>query len=81
MKDFKLEVWTALVGPANLSPAAQARLALEVPRIIRDADTRQKLFNQGWQAMGTSPEGLRSRLKDETAILGNIIQTRGIKIQ
>ncbi len=81
VKDFKLEVWTALVGPANLSPAAQARLALEVPRIIRDADTRQKLFNQGWQAMGTSPEGLRSRLKDETAILGNIIQTRGIKIQ
>ncbi|MBC7445143.1 MAG: tripartite tricarboxylate transporter substrate binding protein [Polaromonas sp.] len=79
--DVNLEVWTALVGPARLSQAAQARLAANVPRIIRDADTRQKLFAQGWQAAGTSPEGLRSRLKDETAALGAIIQARGIKIE
>nr|WP_238541133.1 tripartite tricarboxylate transporter substrate-binding protein [Polaromonas sp. CF318] len=76
-----LEVWTALIGPANLSKAAQARLAQEVPRIIRDADTRQKLFNQGWQAVGTSPDGLKSRVKDEAAILGGIIQSRGIKLE
>ena len=81
LKNVNLEVWTALIGPANLSKAAQARLAEEVPRILRDAQTRQKLFAQGWQAVGTSPDGLRSRLKDETAILGNIIKTRGIKIE
>ena len=81
LNNVNLEVWTALIGPARLSRAAQARLAQEVPRIVRDADTRQKLFAQGWQAVGTSPEGLNSRLKDETAILGNIIQTRGIQIQ
>jgi tripartite-type tricarboxylate transporter receptor subunit TctC len=76
-----LEVWTALIGPAGLSKAAQARLAQEVPRIIRDADTRQKLFNQGWQAVGTSPDGLKTRVKDEAAILGGIIQSRGIKLE
>jgi tripartite-type tricarboxylate transporter receptor subunit TctC len=81
LQNFNLEVWTALIGPASLSRAAQARLAQEVPRIIREAETRQKLFNQGWQAVGTSPDGLKSRIKDETAILGNIIQTRGIKIE
>ncbi|SFC32657.1 Tripartite-type tricarboxylate transporter, receptor component TctC [Polaromonas sp. OV174] len=81
VKNFNLEVWTALIGPARLSPAAQARLAREVPRILREADTRQKLFIQGWQAVGTSPEGLKSRIKDEAAILGNIIQSRGIKIE
>jgi tripartite-type tricarboxylate transporter receptor subunit TctC len=81
VQNFKLEVWTALIGPASLSKAAQARLALEVPRIIRDAETRQKLFNQGWQAVGTSPEGLNSRIREETTILGNIIQSRGIKIE
>ena len=37
--------------------------------------------DEGWQAVGTSPEGLKSRLKDETALLDNIIQTRGIKIE
>ena len=81
LKNVNLEVWTALIGPARLSRAAQVRLAQEVPRILRDEDTRQKLFAQGWQAVGTSPEGLSSRLKNETAILGNIIQTRGIKIE
>lgn len=81
VRNFNLEVWTALVGPARLSKAAQARLAQEVPRIIRDNDTRQKLFNQGWQAVGTSPEGLSSRLRSETAIMGGIISMRGIKIE
>ena len=81
VRNFNLEVWTALVGPANLSKAAKAKLNTEVSKIIRDADTRQKLFNQGWQAVGTSPEGLTSRIKSETAIMGGIIAMRGIKIE
>ena len=81
VRNFNLEVWTALVGPANLSKAAQARLNAEVSKIIRDADTRQKLFNQGWQAVGTSPEGLISRIKSETAIMGGIIAMRDIKVE
>jgi tripartite-type tricarboxylate transporter receptor subunit TctC len=81
VRGFALEVWTALVGPANLSPAAQAKLATEVSKAIRDADTRQKLFNQGWQAVGSSPEGLKNRVKDETAIMGGIISMRGIKVE
>ena len=80
VRNFNLEVWTALVGPANLSKAAKTRLNQEVSRIIRDSDTRQKLFNQGWQAVGTSPEGLLSRVRSETAIMGGIIAMRGIKV-
>ena len=81
IKNVNLEVWNALVGPATLSKAAQARLHMEVPRLVRDPETRQKLFNQGWQAVGTSQEGLNNRLKEEAAMLGNIIQARGIKIE
>lgn len=81
VRNFNLEVWTALVGPANLSKAAQVRLNAEVSKIIRDTDTRQKLFNQGWQAVGTSPEGLTSRIKSETAIMGGIITMRNIKAE
>ena len=81
VRNFNLEVWTALIGPANLSKAAKARLNQEVSKIIRDNDTRQKLFNQGWQAVGTSPDGLLSRIRSETAIMGGIIAMRGIKIE
>jgi len=81
VRNFNLEVWTALVGPARLSPAAQARLAAEVPKAIRSDETRQRLFNQGWQAVGSSPEGLRRRLREETALMGGIIAMRGIKVE
>jgi len=69
------------VGPATLSKSAKARLNQEVSKIIRDNETRQKLFNQGWQAVGTSPEGLVSRIRNETAIMGGIIAMRGIKVE
>ncbi|MES1976799.1 MAG: tripartite tricarboxylate transporter substrate binding protein [Pseudomonadota bacterium] len=81
VRDFNLEVWTALVGPANLSKAARARLDTEIYKIMRDADTRQKLFNQGWQPVGTSADGLLSRIRSETAIMGGIIRMRNIKIE
>jgi tripartite-type tricarboxylate transporter receptor subunit TctC len=81
VRDFKLEVWTALVGPASLSKAAQDRLNAEVPDLIRNAETRQKLFNQGWQAVGTSPDGLKSRVKEEASIMNGIISARGIKLE
>jgi tripartite-type tricarboxylate transporter receptor subunit TctC len=81
VQNLNLEIWNALVGPARLSAAAQTRLALEIPAILHSAETRQKLFNQGWRAVGSSPEGLTSRLKEEGAVLGNIITLRGIKME
>ncbi len=81
VRDFNLEVWTALVGPANLSKAARARLDAEIYKIMRDQDTRQKLFNQGWSPVGTSADGLLSRIRSETAIMGGIIRMRNIKIE
>lgn len=76
-----LEVWTALVGPANLSKAALERLARDVPAAVKDAETRQRLFTGGWEAQGSSSEGLAARVKEETRILGDIITARGIKLE
>ncbi|MBS0452847.1 MAG: tripartite tricarboxylate transporter substrate binding protein [Proteobacteria bacterium] len=81
VKDFNLEVWTALLGPANLSKAAQDRITKELAIIMKDPDVRKRLFDQGWQAVGTSPEGMRVRVKDESAIMSKIISTKGIKLQ
>jgi len=81
VNNLDLEVWTALVGPAGLSKAAQQRLALDVPAVVRDPEVRQRLFNAGWAAQGTAPEALRLRVKNEAAILGGIIAMRGIKAE
>ncbi|MBT2333431.1 tripartite tricarboxylate transporter substrate binding protein [Variovorax paradoxus] len=81
VRDFSLEVWVALLGPANLSKTAQARISRELEVIMKQPEVRQKLFDQGWQAVGTSPDGMRLRVKEEAAIMTRIISTRGIKIQ
>ncbi|MBI4292162.1 MAG: tripartite tricarboxylate transporter substrate binding protein [Betaproteobacteria bacterium] len=81
VRDFNLEVWTALLGPANLSRAAQERITRELAVIMKDPVVRRRLFDQGWQAVGTSPEGMRLRVKDEATIMSRIISTKGIKTQ
>ncbi|RDI29195.1 tripartite-type tricarboxylate transporter receptor subunit TctC [Pseudacidovorax intermedius] len=81
VRDFNLEVWTALLGPASLSPEAKARITKEIAVIMKNPEVRQQLFDKGWQPVGTSPEGMRLRVQDEAAIMSKIIQARGIKLQ
>ncbi len=80
VRDFNLDVWAALVGPATLSKAAQDRLNAAVQTVMRSDDVRHRLFNQGWQTVATSPEGLRNRVKAEAAEMRGIISQRGIKV-
>jgi tripartite-type tricarboxylate transporter receptor subunit TctC len=81
VRDFNLEVWTALLGPAKLSKVAQDRITKEIAIIMKSPEVRQKLFDQGWQAVGTSPDGMRARVNEEAAIMSRIISTNGIKLQ
>ena len=81
VRDFTLEVWTALVGPRRLSPAARGRLVKEVPAIIRSAEVRQQLLVQGWQAAGLSPEGTVNRVSEEAKIMKQIITSTGTTLE
>jgi len=81
VKDFELEVWDALVGPASLPAPAQVRLAAAVAAIMQQPQVRQNLFAQGWQAVGTSPEGLARRIRQESALLGGIIRAQHIQLE
>ena len=81
IKMAPLEVWVALVAPAGLSKPAVDRLARDVPSLVRDGEARQRLLAGGWDAQGSTSEGLAARVKEETRILGDIITSRGIKLE
>ena len=57
VKDFNLEVWTALVGPVKLSKAAQDRLSQEVPALLKPtrASTRRTNFTKKENFLKPSP--------------------------
>jgi hypothetical protein len=41
---------------------------------------RARLFQQGWQVVGSSPEGLRNRIQADTKALGDIIVRQKIQV-
>jgi len=79
VKDFNLEIWNAIAAPNSMPKPVVTRLSTLISEIARSPEIRQKLFQQGWQVAGTSPEGLANRIKLDTALLGGVIAMRGIK--
>ena len=81
IRGFNLEIWNAFAAPATMPRPIQARLAALIGDIARSDDMRSKLFQQGWQVAGTSPEGLAKRIQADTRLLGGVIAARGIKAE
>ena len=81
IRGFQLEIWTAAAGPVTMPKPIVAKLSNLISEIARTPEVRQKLFQQGWQVAGTAAEGLANRIKADTALLGGVIQMRGIKAE
>ena len=76
-----LEVWVALVAPAQLSKPAQERLAHDVSTLLKDPEIRQRWLAGGWDPVGSSSAVLAARVREETRLFGDIITARGIKLE
>ena len=77
---FDAAVWNGIFAPASMPEATARRIAEEVAKIVRTPDIRQRLFDQGWQALGTAPEGLALRMQADTALWGGVITKTGTKL-
>ena len=80
VRGFQLEVWVAAAAPNSMPKPIAEKLAATIAEITRTPEVRGKLLVQGWQAAGTTPEGLAHRVNADTAMLGGVIMMRGIKI-
>ncbi|WP_254607039.1 tripartite tricarboxylate transporter substrate binding protein [Rhodoferax sp. BAB1] len=81
VKDFQLEIWNAVAGPASMPKPVIARLSALFSEISRSPEVRQRLFQQGWQVAGGTSEALALRIKADTATLGKIIRDQAIKVE
>jgi tripartite-type tricarboxylate transporter receptor subunit TctC len=79
--NFNLEIWNAVAAPKSMPPALVAKLASLVSDIARSPEVRQKLFVQGWQVVGSAPEGLAKRIQSDTMLYGDIIKKLGVSNQ
>jgi tripartite-type tricarboxylate transporter receptor subunit TctC len=81
VQGFQLEIWTAAAAPKSMPKPIVDKLSHLIAEISRRPEVRAQLFQQGWQAAGTTAEGLAIRMRSETALLGGVIQMRGITAQ
>ena len=80
VKDYQLEIWNAVAAPASMPAAVAIKLSAVVSDIVRAPEMRARLFQQGWQVVGSSPEGLRHRIEADTKALGDIIRSQKIEL-
>lgn len=78
---FQLEIWNAVAAPASMPRPIVNRLSALVSEIVRTPEMRERLFQQGWQVVGSSAEGLANRMRADTALLGGVILMQGIKVE
>jgi len=81
VKDFNLEIWNAVAVPKSMPAPLVAKLSALIGDMVRTPEMRQKLFQQGWQAVGSSPEGLANRITADTRELGGVIKALAISNQ
>ena len=80
VKDYQLEIWNAVAAPASMPATVAIKLSSVVSEIVRAPEMRARLFQQGWQVVGSSPEGLRNRIESDTKALGDIIRSQKIEV-
>ena len=81
VNNFDLEIWNAVAVPKSMPKSHVDKLAAAVSEIVRTPEMRAKLSAQGWQAVGSSPEGLANRIQQDVKALGTIIRDQKITAQ
>jgi len=78
---YELVSVQGIFAPAGTPEAVITRLNREFIPFLRRADTREKFFAAGVEAIGGTPEELAATLKSEMARLGKVIQATGIVLE
>ncbi len=81
MPDYEVDSWYALFAPAKTLPAIVSRMQKEVARVVYLPDVRQKLLEQGADAVGSTPEELDMAVKAELKRWAQVIRDAKIKLE
>jgi tripartite-type tricarboxylate transporter receptor subunit TctC len=73
--------WVGMLAPAQTPREVLARLNDEIQRALQSADLKERLAKLGAEPMVMSPEQFDAFLRDEHALLGEVMRAAGVKAQ
>lgn len=79
--DYEVDSWYAIFAPAKTPPAVLDRMQQEVARVVQLPEVRQKLLEQGADAVGNSAAQLDQTVKSELKKWAALIQQANIKLE
>ena len=78
---FDMVSWYGLWGPANLPQELSRRLSAEVARAVRSPLAVERLGEQGFDALGSTPEEFGSFLERELVKYTRIVKEANVKVE
>ena len=76
---YEMGSWFGLLAPAGTPAAVITRLQQEITKIFKMSDVREKLFAQGVEPVGSTPQEFASFLQNETTVWAKVIRSSGLK--
>ena len=78
---FEMESWYGLWGPAKMLRELSARIASEVAKAVRSKLATERLTDQGFKAVGSTPEQFSEYINKEIKRHAGIVRDAKIKVQ
>src|SRR5436190_24293227 len=81
LADYEVTGWFGLLAHAGTSPKILSRLGDTLQKAFDDKDFRQRIYDQGSEPVGSSPEAFKAFIAAEYKRWGELIRTAGIKLE
>jgi tripartite-type tricarboxylate transporter receptor subunit TctC len=80
VRDFDINPWFGVLGPARLPPAIVRKLHDDIAACIQTDETKRLLAAQGAEAVGSTPEEFTRVIKQELALWTRIAERTGLRV-
>jgi len=81
IEGFEVDAWNGLFAPAGTAPDIVATLNRALRDVLADPETKKQMLELGIEAMASSPEELRTRLRADIDKWAGVIARAGISKQ
>ena len=81
LADYEVTGWFGLLAPAGTPAPVVNRLSDVLQKTFADKDFRQRIYDQGSEPVGSSPEAFKAFIAAEHRRWGELIRAAGIKLE
>ena len=80
LRGFEVNSWSGILGPAGLPSSIVERLNTEIARIMREKETRERLYSFGAEPIDNTPAQFAAYIGDEIAKWTKVVRSAGIRV-